>query len=201
MAEYLRQHVGIMWADDYKFLPFAEKKIDQFQLAQYVEQGYKYNKSFNCQIYENSTMPHWTKALSGIFGLFQQEFSFFKVTTLDVQPPTVLSTRTYCKKYDSAKTDVFHSILMLEHWKPGQYLEIDGEAIVNWQQGDWYQWQSDKTFAYSNVGTEPWYCCKVIGTTTYTGQLQELFPFNIPKIHDSGTASHPLIQLTILPNH
>ena len=51
MAEYLRQHVGIMWADDYKFLPFAEKKIDQFQLAQYVEQGYKYNKSFNCQIY------------------------------------------------------------------------------------------------------------------------------------------------------
>jgi hypothetical protein len=53
MAEYLRQHVGIMWADDYKFLPFIQKKLDQFQIAQYVEQGYKYNKSFNCQLYEN----------------------------------------------------------------------------------------------------------------------------------------------------
>ena len=199
MAEYLRQHVGIMWADDYKFLPFIQKKLDQFQIAQYVEQGYKYNKSFNCQLYENSTMPHWTKALSGIFGLFQQEFSFFKITTLDVQPPTVLSINKYCVKYESAKSDVYHSILMLESWKPGQYLEIDGEAIVNWVQGDWYQWKADKTFAYSNVGTDPWFCCKVIGTTTYTGQLQELFPFNLPGIHDSGTASHPLIQLTILP--
>ena len=199
MAEYLRQHVGIMWAEDYKFLPFKKKLTDQYLLAQYFDAGYKNGKSFNCEIYENSTMPHWTKALSGIFGLFQQEYSIFKITTLDICPPTASSVSAYCKKYESAKKDIFHSILMLEDWQPGQYLEIDGEAIVNWVQGDWFQWQSDKKFGYSNVGTEPWYAVKVIGKTTYTGQLQELFPFNIPGIHDSGTASHPLIQLTILP--
>jgi|TARA_R110000796_G_scaffold182301_1_gene298853 hypothetical protein len=199
MADFSRQHIGLMWADDYKFLPFKKKPVDQFQLALFVEQGYNYVKSYNGQIYENSTMPHWTTALSGIFGLFQQEFSFFKITTLDVSPPSISSVNAYCKKYETAKTDVFHSILMLEAWKPGQYLEIDGEAIVNWVQGDWFQWKADVPFAYSNVGTDTWYCCKVIGTTTYTGQLQELFPFNIPNIHDSGTASHPLIQLTVLP--
>jgi hypothetical protein len=199
MADYFRHNVGMLWAEDYKFLPYKKKVIDQYQLALYVEQGYTYVKSFNGQRYEHSTMPHWCKSLGGIFGMFQQEFSFYKICTLDISPPSLLSVNDYCKKYETNKHDVLHSLLMLEDWQPGQYLEIDGEAIVNWAQGDWFQWKASVPFAYSNVGTENWYCCKIIGKTTYTGQLQELFPFNIPHIHDSGTASHPLIQLTILP--
>ncbi len=199
MATYEKHHMGVMWSENYKFLPYVKKPVDQYQLAAYVEQGYDYVKNFNCQKYENSKMPHWCDALHSIFGLYQQETSFYKICPLDIFPPSTLNIKSYCKTSEADAEDVYHSLLMLEEWKPGQYLEIGGESITDWKQGAWFQWKSDVTIAYSNVGTSTWYCCKIIGKTTYTGQLEELFLFNIPDYQSAGKASHPLIQLQILP--
>jgi hypothetical protein len=54
-----------------------------------------------------------------------------------------------------AKSENIHDVtilVMLQDWKPGHYIEIDKEGIINWNAGDYYIFRSDLPYAESNIG-------------------------------------------------
>jgi len=200
--EIERGHCGTMWKQEYKYLQYTYDPIDQYQLAKYVDEGYTNIKSFVCETYNDvNILPPWVVKTSGIFGLYSQQYEFLKVRPLDIAPPYNPSVRRYRDKYKVDRADVWHAVLMLEDWQPGQYIEVNGEPFVRWTQGDWFKWKNttDSSFSYTNVGQTNWYMMHVTGKNTYTGQLNNLFAFNFPGRFDDPRACHPFIQNSLIP--
>lgn len=198
---FRKGHVGKIWDDDFKYLKYSRQPITPYEIENWRNLGYDYVKSFTGSMYDNKNpMPNWVKKLEDSFGLHNQTYTFYKMETLEIMPTHSDHFNTYQKLFNVDISKVWRALLMLEDWKPGHYLEINGEAFVNWKAGDWFAWQGDYPHAAANIGVEPRYTLQVTGTSIYTGTIEGLVHFNVPDIPYNPSRSHPFVKTYILPN-
>lgn len=164
---WVKGHLGRFWeSTSFNQLDYVRQPITREETNEWVKKGYDYVKSYTGMMYDNrNTMPAWVDSLKGIFPIFKNmTFTFYKMNTLEIMPEHVDHFRTYMKLFDVPYNKCYRILVMLEDWKPGHYLEIDGQGIVNWIAGDYFVWQSDVPHAASNIGVEPRYTLQVTGT-------------------------------------
>lgn len=194
-------HLGEMWQDDYKYLPYVRQPVTSYEVETWKSMGYDYVKNFTGLMYDNrNIMPKWIQVIENAFGLYNQTYTFYKMETLDIMPVHVDHFRTYMKLFNVNYDQVYRVLLMLEDWKPGHYLEIDGVAYTNWKSGDWFKWKSDVPHAAANIGIEPRYTLQITGISVFTGQLNKLIRLGVPEVPDTFENSHPFFKQVILSN-
>lgn len=192
-------HVGPFWSDEYQHFNYTRQPVSDEESENWIGQGYDYVKSFTGSMYDNrNPMPKWVNRFRDGFGLYKQACTFYRMNTLEIMPTHSDHYRTYMRLNDADYDDVYRVVVMLEDWKPGHYFELGGIGYVNWEAGDWFKWKGDVPHAASNIGIDPRYTLQITGVSIYTGQLNDLFCFNIPNVanieHD-----HPMFRLQILP--
>ena len=200
-TETERGQLGVTWKNEHKLLPYIRPEMSTYQKAEYEKAGYRVNPmiNFNVEEYRDSILPEWATTIDRIFGLYDQTLKFIRVSQYDVIPPYNISTTEYCDMNRGDPDDLMTSILMLDDWRPGQSLEINGVPYTNWKQGQWFKFKCDRTIAYANVGKKKMYMIEVLGKESYAGQLEQLFPLNVPNIHEKPEVSHPFVQTSIIP--
>jgi hypothetical protein len=191
-------HVGRYWGDDFKSLPFVKQPVTDEEIQTWQSMGYDYVKSFTGAMYDSrNPMPDWFDRLERMFGLYKQSYTVYRMNTLEIMPVHSDHFMTYCRLNDCTPDQVWRIVLMLEDWKPGHYFEMDGVGYVNWKAGDWFKWRGDVPHAASNIGVDPRYTLQITGLSVFQGQLNHLFPKNIPGLESDH--AHPLINLDIVP--
>lgn len=191
-------HAGRFWGDDFKDLPFTKQPVTDEEIKAWENMGYDHVKSFTGSMYDSrNPMPKWIDTLEKMFGLYNQTYTIYRMTTLEIMPIHADHYRTYCKLNNTSPEKVCRVVMMLEDWKPGHYFELDGIGYVNWKAGDWFKWRGDVPHAASNIGVEPRYTLQVTGLSTLDGQLNQLFGYNIPGFESND--NHPLIKNDIQP--
>ena len=200
-TETERGQLGVTWKNEHKLLPYIRPEMSTYQKAEYEKAGYRVNHmiNFNVEEYRDSILPLWATTIDKIFGLYDQTLKFIRVSQYDVIPPYYISTTEYCDKYKGDPDTLMNSLLMLEDWQPGQLLEVGGVPHTNWKQGQWFKFKCDRTISYANVGKKKMYMIEVLGKECYTGQLEHLFPLNVPNVYEKPEASHPFVQTSIIP--
>lgn len=187
-------HIDRFWDDSFKDFTYVKVPPLKKEYDQYINKGYDpaYVKSFVGSMYNSSNeMPDWiTKGIDN-FGLTNCGYCLYRMDQLEIIPEHSDHYETYCRIFNATPDKVFRVVIMLEDWKPGHYFEIDGIGFVNWKAGDWFSWRGDVPHAAANIGTEPRYTLQITGTPMYSGQLNELFAFNVP---DFIEKKHPLID-------
>ena len=189
------------WGQEHRRLPYKREPLSEFDRLLYERSGYQTLKdtSYTHEIYADPILPDYCDHVASAFGIYDCKIVFHKIGLLDFVPQHVPSCLDYCDKEKIDKENVFHTIMLLEDWQSGQYLELDNIGITNWKEGDWYKIRSDTTIAYGNFGKANMYVLFVTGKKTFTGQLNTLLYFNLPNYYDKAASSHPLIQTTIKP--
>lgn len=195
---YVKGHVDPFWTtEDYANLPYVKQEITlEEELNQWYSYGYPKTNSFSGMMYSNkNTMPDFVEGFKSMFSnIKNMTFTIYKMETLDVMPVHVDHFSTYKKIFNVEQEDVIRILIMLEDWKPGHYLEIDGEGIVNWKAGDYYIWKHDVPHAASNIGkmSDPRYTLQITATIikddSHFYESNKLYEFNIPNrgwINDS----------------
>lgn len=193
-------HLNRYWDQDFKELTYVKQPVTQEEIDDWNNLGYdqKNVKSFTGSLYDSrNVMPDWTKNLEFIFGLYNQTYTIYRMETLEIMPVHRDHFRTYCRLNDVTPDRVYRVILMLEDWKPGHYFEMDGVGYVNWKAGDWFKWRGDVPHSAANIGSEPRYTMQITGMSVYDGQLNDLFPFNIPGLKEK--TNHPFVNNDIRP--
>jgi hypothetical protein len=193
-------HLGRFWDDSFKDLPYVKVPPLDTEYNQFISQGYepRYVKSFVGSMYNSSNpMPEWVTTRLDLFGLVNCGYTFYRMDQQEVMPKHSDHFQNYCKVFGTEPNKVYRMIIMLEDWKPGHYFELDGVGYVNWKAGDWFKWKGDVPHAAANIGTQPRYTLQITGISVYTGQLNNLFAFNVPGIEEDN--SQPFINLDILP--
>jgi len=200
-TETERGHYGATWRNEHKLLPYVRPDMTEKQRQEYISAGYELNPTINFSVeeYVEPTIPNWATDISKIFGLWNQVVKFIRVSQYDIIPPYHIDITTYCSEHQADPDDVMNGILFLEDWEPGHMLEIDGVPHTNWKAGNWFKFRSDRQVSYANVGKRKIYMLQLIGKESYVGQLEHLFPINVPNENDRPEASHPFVQTSLLP--
>ena len=181
--KWFKGHIGRFWnLNDVKNLNFVKQPITQEEVDNWVDKGYDYVKSFTGSMYDNrNPMPDWVSNFAGLFDYKNLTYTFYKMQTLEIMPEHVDHYRTYMRLNSAKYEDVVRILIMLEDWKPGHYLEIDGVGIVNWIAGDYFVWESDCPHAASNIGVEDRYTLQITAEKINSSDIwRSLHWYNIP---------------------
>ena len=191
-------HISKFWNEDFKSLPFVKQPITEEEIINWRSQGYDHVKSFSGSMYDSrNIMPDWILNMDHMFGMYNQTYTVYCMTTLEIMPSHSDHFNTYCRLHDTTSEKVQRVILMLEDWKPGHYFELDGIGYVNWKAGDWFKWTGDVPHAASNIGTEPRYTLQITGLPVASGQMNKLYFNNVPDIENN--CNHPFVINDVLP--
>ncbi len=162
--KYKTGHIEKFWDDSFKNFDYIRQPISENEIITWRSQGYDVVKSFSGSMYNNSNpLPDWIHKFENLFGLKNQTYNFYKMKTLEIMPVHSDHYNTYIKLFNADFYSVCRVLVMLEDWKSGHYLEIDGRAFVNWKAGDYYIWENECPHAASNIGIEDRYTLQITG--------------------------------------
>jgi hypothetical protein len=187
-----RGYLGRTWNSEmFNQFPYVRQPITQEEINDWVDKGYDHVKSFTGTMYDSrNPMPSWVEQVGKLFDLNNITYTFYKMQTLEIMPEHVDHYSTYMKLFGVEYKNVRRVLIMLEDWKPGHYLEIDGVGIVNWIAGEWFMWDSDVPHAASNIGVEDRYTLQLTGEVLRSEEaMQALHWFNISDLDEKLISS------------
>ena len=204
IERWYKGNIAKFWhKDEYVKLEYERQPITSDEINMWRDKGYDVIKNFTGVMYDNSNpMPELVKRFPGLFNQYENlTYTFYKMSTLDIMPEHVDHFRTYQKLFDVKHDDVVRILIMLEDWKPGHYLEIDGVAITNWIAGDYYVWNSDVPHASSNIGVEDKYTLQITATKKNIVNIYHtLHYYNIPELETKKVSlEDDLLKYRLLP--
>ncbi len=178
-----RGHLGRFWNEsDYKNFNYVRQPLMDSEIEEWKRKGYDYVKSFSGSMYDNrNPMPEWVNRFDKIFDLKNLTYNFYKMSQLEIMPVHVDHFQTYMRIFGVEYKNIRRILIMLDDWKPGHYLEIDGIGVVNWIAGDYFIWDSDVPHAASNIGTEDRYTLQITGTVINPEEVyKHVHWYNLP---------------------
>lgn len=184
-GKWIRGHVSRFWAkEDYTKFDYVRQPLKDSEIEKWRSQGYDYVKSFSGCMYDSrNPMPEWVNRFDKIFNLKDMTYNFYKMSQLEIMPDHVDHFETYMKLFDASYENVTRILVMLDDWKPGHYLEIDGIGVVNWVAGDYFMWESDVRHAAANIGVEDRYTLQITGTVFKSDDVyQHVHWYNVPDL-------------------
>lgn len=192
MANWQRGHIGRFWDDGYKNLEYTRQSVTYEEIEEWKSKGYDYVKSYTGMMYDNrNPMPEWVEQLKTMFPYDDMTFTFYKMQTLEIMPEHSDHYRTYTRLHNAEYKNVKRILVMLEDWKPGHYLEVNGVGVVNWIAGDYFMWDSDCPHAASNIGIEDRYTLQITCTDNTKDTWTSLHWYNIPGLVHKKSSFDP----------
>lgn len=157
-------HIDRFWDDSFKQFNYVRQPITNHEVSDWERQGYDYVKSFTgCQYNQSNPMPDWVFKLDNMFGLTNQTYNFYRMKTLEIMPTHSDKYIRYMELFKVPSNKIWRALLLLEDWKSGHYLEVDGTGFTNWVAGDYVMWHDDTPHAAGNIGIEDRYTLQITG--------------------------------------
>lgn len=184
-GKWHKGHLGRFWCeDDYKKFTYVKQPLMESEIVEWRNKGYDYVKSFSGSMYDNrNPMPDWVNRFNDIFDLKNLTFNFYKMSQLEIMPEHVDHFQTYMRLFNVEYKNIRRILVMLDDWKPGHYLEVDGIGVVNWIAGDYFIWDSDVRHAASNIGTEDRYTLQITGSVIQSEDVyRSVHWYNFPDL-------------------
>jgi hypothetical protein len=208
MHKWSRGHIGRFWdLNSFKEFQYTKQPVTQEEIDEWLANGYDHVKSFTGSMYDSrNPMPEWVNNFGAIFGheYINLTYTFYRMSTLEIMPTHVDHYRTYRKIFSAEYKNVRRILVMLEDWKPGHYLEINGTGIVNWVAGDYFMWEGDCPHAASNIGIDDRYtlqitCEQVDNTPVWDADRiwKNIHWYNVPDLRTIKESTSPMMSRVI----
>ena len=126
----------------------------------------KYIKEqFNHTYDMSNAEPDWIQTFRQIFPFERFSWSLYRMIPGSVLPAHK-DTYDRFKLVHGLETthNVVRTIVFLEDWASGHYLEMNGRPFTGWRAGDWVSWRDDFLHLTANMGQTDRYTLQLTGT-------------------------------------
>lgn len=163
-----KYHIDKFWDDEFKTLDYISEPFnDPETVALWVSQGYSSKITGElCDM--RHRLPAWTNKFVNIYtelGWKDIGIAFYRMRTGTVMPTHSDLYKRYIELFDleGREHTIKRALLLLEDWKLGHYLEVDGRPYVNWRAGDVVEWVYSTPHSAANLGLEDRYTMQITG--------------------------------------
>lgn len=156
------------WDDEFKTLDYITEPFnDPENVNLWVSQGYS-GKIVGELCDMRHRLPSWSQRFIDIFkgqGWQDIGIAFYRMPTGTVMPTHSDLYRRYVELFDlKGKEHTIHrALVLLEDWKSGHYLEVNGAPYIDWKAGSVVEWQYDAPHMAANLGLEDRYTLQITG--------------------------------------
>jgi hypothetical protein len=151
-----------VWGE-YKNLPYTNKPFnDDITKTQWVSRGHRYNK-YTGEIIDFDGLPDWVMPIAKTTGMANVGASLYKMTPGCILPTHSDTYVMYKKVHNITHNRIRRIVVFLEDWQSGHYLEVNGNAILNWKAGQWVGWNYTCPHLAANIGDTDRYTMQVTG--------------------------------------
>lgn len=156
------------WDDEFKTIQYIHEPFnDPVSVTHWLELGYQ-NKICGELADMRHELPSWASKFIDIYeaqGWHDIGIAFYRMTTGTVMPVHQDLYKRYIDIFDlhGRESCIRRALLLLEDWKPGHYLEVNGRPYVNWLAGKTVEWTYDTPHMAANIGLEDRYSLQITG--------------------------------------
>lgn len=169
MVQHYRIYdLEVFWDDEFKQLDYQQEPFnDPEDVRQWLAQGYQ-SKICGDMADMRGRQPSWNhRFIQHYTALGWQHVgtSYYRMTSGTVMPVHQDRYAKYVSLFDLAGKEslIRRAVVLLEDWRPGHYLEIQGRPLVEWRAGTVVEWSYDTPHMAANVGLEPRYTLQITG--------------------------------------
>jgi hypothetical protein len=164
----LKYHIERFWDDEFKTINYIQEPFnDPVSVNRWISQGYQSKITGDlCDM--RHKLPVWTGKFIEIYeaqGWKDIGLAFYRMTTGTVMPVHSDLYKRYIEVFDlqGKENTIRRALVLLEDWKSGHYLEVDGVPYVAWKAGTTAEWVYDTPHSAANIGLEDRYTLQITG--------------------------------------
>jgi hypothetical protein len=167
-AEISVYNLDRFWDDEFQYLDYRQESFnDSTDVARWLALGYQ-PKICGDMADMRDRQPSWNHRFIELFearGWRDIGTSYYRMTSGTVMPVHQDRYARYIELFDLAgkESSIWRALVLLEDWRPGHYLEVQGRPFVQWQAGTVVEWCYDTPHMAANVGLEPRYTLQITG--------------------------------------
>ena len=158
----------VFWDDEFKKLNYIQEPFnDPISVSQWLGQGYQ-PKIVGAMCDMRQQQPSWNNKFIEHFeqlGWKDIGTSYYRMSTGTVMPVHSDLYKKYMDRFQlqGQEETVCRALVLLEDWKPGHYLEVQGIPYVGWHAGQVVEWTYDAPHMAANIGIEDRYTLQITG--------------------------------------
>jgi hypothetical protein len=162
---WARGHVDPWWSLEELNLPYVNEPFnDKEALQEWQKLGFTQSR-FTGDLYDmRATEPAWIAPFRKVFPLQNFSWSIYRMGPGTVLPEHSDTYAKFKEIYRIKNQTIMRSIVFLQDWASGHYLEMNGEPIVKWRAGDWVIWSDQFPHLAANMGKTDRYTLQITGT-------------------------------------
>ena len=156
------------WDDQYKTIGYVQEPFnDPASVEQWLAQGYA--NQFCGELADmRHQLPLWTQQFVNLYeakGWQDVGIAFYRMRTGTVMPVHSDLYKRYVERFElqGKETSIRRALMLLEDWKPGHYLEVNGRGYVHWAAGFTVEWSYDTPHMAANIGLQDRYSLQITG--------------------------------------
>lgn len=164
----LKYRIERFWDDEFKTLDYIREPFnDPESVNLWISQGYQSKITGDlCDM--RHRLPAWSKTFIDIYeqqGWQDVGLAFYRMPTGTVMPVHGDLYKRYVELFNlqGKETTIRRSLVLLEDWKSGHYLEVAGKPYTCWREGDTIEWAYDEPHMAANIGLEDRYTLQITG--------------------------------------
>ena len=159
-------HVDSWWGLRHRDLTYINEPFNDYSsLSEWRRLGYSQTR-FTGDMYDmRNSEPVWVDPIRSVFPFERFSWSFYRMPPGSVLPAH-RDTYDRFKLIHGLETthSVVRTIVFLEDWASGHYLEMNGTPVTEWRAGDWVSWHDDFLHLAANMGRTDRYTLQLTGT-------------------------------------
>lgn len=161
-------HLDVFWDNEFKNLDYIQEPFnDSNDVQQWLSAGYQ-PKFCGDMADMRGRQPQWNKRFIDYFSALGWKdigTSYYRMSSGTVMPVHEDRYVRYINLFNlrGQEQSIRRALVLLEDWRPGHYLEVNGEPFVKWQAGTVAEWVYDTPHMAANIGLEPRYTLQITG--------------------------------------
>jgi hypothetical protein len=164
----VKYQLEVFWDDEFKHLKYINEPFnDPVSVNRWISQGYQSKITGDlCDMRHD--LPSWNHKFIELYesqGWKDIGLAYYRMPTGAVMPVHQDLYRKYVEVFNlqGQEQTICRALVLLEDWKSGHYLEVNGAPIVDWQAGQVVEWKYDTPHMAANIGLEPRYTLQITG--------------------------------------
>lgn len=156
------------WDDEFKYLNYIQEPFnDSKDVEDWLSAGYQ-PKFCGSMADMRGRQPSWNqKFIDHFASMGWQDIgtSYYRMSSGTVMPVHQDRYVKYVDLFDlqGQEHKIRRALVLLEDWRAGHYLEVQGEPFVKWQAGTVVEWVYDTPHMAANIGLEDRYTLQITG--------------------------------------
>lgn len=156
------------WDDEFKTLDYIREPFnDPIAVTVWIRHGY--SAPFTGEMSDmRHRLPSWNHKFIELYesmGWKDVGVSYYRMGSGTVMPEHQDLYRRYVELFnlEGKEQTICRALVLLEDWKSGHYLEVQGIPYVMWSAGQVVEWMYDTPHMAANIGLEDRYTLQITG--------------------------------------